>query len=74
MNRYAEIGPPQQAPFSRLKYFAVKPLFSTHDSCLYNNNLIQSMTFSQNQNCFKTDIKKPWSSDSKGFSISIVTW
>ena len=39
MNRYAKIRSPWRAPFSRLKCFVVKPTFSTHDSCFYNNIL-----------------------------------
>ena len=31
MNRYAEIVSPLRAHFSRLRYFAVKPFFSTQD-------------------------------------------
>ena len=48
MNRYAEIGSPWRAAFSRLKYFVVKPLFNTHDSCSYNKISIQPMKFSSN--------------------------
>ena len=61
MNRYAEIGSPWWAPFSRLKDFVVKPPLSTHDSCLYNNILIQSVKFSQNPTFFKEIL---WNYDS----------
>ena len=44
--------------FSRLKYSVVKLPFSTNDSCLYNNILIQSMNISPNSNFFKIEFKK----------------
>ena len=31
INRYAEMGSPWRAPFSKLKYGVVKPPFITHD-------------------------------------------
>ena len=31
INRYAKMGPPWRAPFSKLKYAIVKPPFITHD-------------------------------------------
>ena len=34
MNRNTETGSPWRGPFSRLKYFVVKPPFSTHDFLL----------------------------------------
>ena len=52
INRYAEIGSPWRAPFSKLKYRVVKPPFKTHD-CLSNKTFIQCMKFSPKPNCFK---------------------
>ena len=56
MNRYPEIGSPWQVPFSRVKYFVVKTLFSKRDFCLYSNILIQSMKLFPNSKSLKTDI------------------
>ena len=49
-NRYAEIGSSWGVPFSRLKYFVVKPPLSAYDSCLYQNILNQSINFCPNTN------------------------
>ena len=61
MNSNAVIRSPWRAPFLRLKYLRVKPPFWTHNSCLYNNILIQLMKFSPDAN------------KSNAFSIFIVT-
>ena len=75
MNRYAEIGSPWRAPFFRLKYFVVKQLFSTSDSCFYHNILIQSIKILPKFNFFlrKTGTTKLWTSASKAFPKCIFT-
>ena len=46
INRYAEMGSPWRAPFSKLKYRVLKPPFITYDCRLFNNTFIQCMKFS----------------------------
>ena len=58
INRYAEMGSPWRAPFSKLKYRVVKPPFITHDCCLFNKTFIQCMKFSPKPNFFKTNNRK----------------
>ena len=53
VNRYVEMGSPWHAPFSELKYRVVKPLFVTHECCLFNKTFIQCMKSSPKPHFFK---------------------
>ena len=64
IKRYAEMGSPWRAPFSKLKYWVVKPPFIMHDYCLFNKTFIQCMKFSPKPNCFKALNRKSWSNES----------
>ena len=67
IKRYAEMGSPWRAPFSKLKYWVAKPPFITHDCCLFNKTFIQCMKFSPKPNFFKTNNRKSWSNESNAF-------
>ena len=58
INRYAEMGSPWCAPFSKLKYRVVKFPFITHDCYLFNKTFIQHMKFSPKSNFFKANNRK----------------
>ena len=58
INRYAKMGSPWHALFSKLKCRVAKPLFITHGCGLFNKTFIQCMKFSPKPNFFKANNRK----------------
>ena len=67
------MGPPCCVPLSSLKYFEVFPPLMTHDSWLFSNNFIHSISSLPKPILSNIAIKKWWIIEWNAFSISTMT-